>query len=282
MDSDWTASALFSPSKARVQQAQAKDWAAVDAWLLKRYGSRMPTFERNEDTLQALLTLANLNENADEQRTQIERIEKTALQSLSKRQGGISDEVLQAMQVELVNETHLDTLAETMVALDCPNTDATTMGSAMIQLASTDFEMKQQLERTQAQLGRLKDEQARATKILEELKGNEFQPPEDIVTNTAEWTKTAKHLKAKVAEYEERIAASRPSSSGNSFATFSQKAAEVASQREQFLRLESEMSAFKGLPADSRAARRKVEEGREQLRQLTMKRDRLFEGMVEQ
>ncbi|EME40107.1 hypothetical protein DOTSEDRAFT_56391 [Dothistroma septosporum NZE10] len=281
MDSDWTASALFSPSKARVQQAQAKDWAAVDAWLLKRYGSRMPTFERNEDTLQALLTLANLNESADEQRSQIERIEKSALQSLSTPPRGICEEVLHAMQLELINETHLDTLAEIAVALDCPSTDATAMASAMINLISNDFEMKQQLQRTQAQLDALKHEQARSTQILADLKGDDFEPPSDTVATTTEWIRGAKHLKAKVAEYEERIAASRPSTAGNTFAIFHRKAEAVSDQRERFARLEAELRAFNGLPADPRAARKKVEEAREQLRKLTTKRDRVFEQMVE-
>lgn len=79
-DTYWTASALFSPSKARQQQAQAKDWSFVDAWLQRRYGTKsVPAFERNEDTLQALLALATLNESADEQRNLVHRIHKAAL-----------------------------------------------------------------------------------------------------------------------------------------------------------------------------------------------------------
>lgn len=38
-DADWAASALFSPSKARIAQAQARDWGFVDSWLAKRYST---------------------------------------------------------------------------------------------------------------------------------------------------------------------------------------------------------------------------------------------------
>ncbi len=80
MDSEsWTAGALFSPSKARHQQAQAKDWAYVETWLAKKYAPRaVPAFERNDDTLQALLMQANSNEAADLERDLIDRVEQNA------------------------------------------------------------------------------------------------------------------------------------------------------------------------------------------------------------
>ena len=85
-DADWAASALFSPSKARIAQAQARDWGFVDSWLAKRYsGKRVPAFEKSEDTLEALLTLATLNESADEQRQAVDRVEQSALSGLEKQ-----------------------------------------------------------------------------------------------------------------------------------------------------------------------------------------------------
>ena len=69
MDADVSlpASALFSPSKARQQRALAQDWAHVDSWLSSRYAGRIPSFERNEDTLKELLALVAANERADEE-----------------------------------------------------------------------------------------------------------------------------------------------------------------------------------------------------------------------
>jgi HAUS augmin-like complex subunit 1 len=61
--------ALFSPSKAAAQRAQAQDWHTIDVWLSSKYqGRSVPTFERNEDTLKTLLELVAANERADEER----------------------------------------------------------------------------------------------------------------------------------------------------------------------------------------------------------------------
>lgn len=281
MDTDWTADALFSPSKARVVQAQAKDWAVVDSWLSKRYGSRMPNFERNEDTLQGLLTLANLNESADEQRSQIERIEKTALQALSRPRGVLNDEILHAMQIELVNETHFDTLAEVIVSLDCPTSDTLYVSKKVVDLTSQQFELKQQLQRTEGQLDALKKEQAHIESLLLDLRSDAFQPPDDVIEATSEWTKSTKQLKAKITEYEERLAASRPTSTAGGIQILQQKLDDVVRLRSQLASLETELRAFQDLPTDARAARRKLEEARGELRSLTNKRDELFETMAE-
>lgn len=87
MDPD-VASALFSPSKARQQQAQAKDWGYVTTWLRKKYFPKpIPNFERNEETLQALLNLAAFNERADEEQELIERVEREALSAMQGKVG---------------------------------------------------------------------------------------------------------------------------------------------------------------------------------------------------
>lgn len=279
---DWTASALFSPSKARAQQAQAKDWNAVEAWLAKKYGSRMPTFERNEDTLQALLNLANLNENADEQRGQVEKIQKAALQSLAKKQDGVAGEILHTVLVESANDSSLDTLAELAVTLDCPTSDASTLAREMVDLTSTEFEMRQQVLRTEAQLAALKDEQTRVTQLLRQLKSDDFKAPVDTVENTAEWARMTKQLKAKVSEYEERLSASRPVSQSTGFEMVQQKLEEVDQQGALLAGLDAELKAFQNLPSDARQMKTTVEGARERLRKLTERRDRLFEGLVDQ
>lgn len=87
MDPD-VASALFSPSKARQQQAQAKDWDYVTTWLRKKYFPKpIPNFERNEETLQALLNLAAFNERADEEQELTERVEREALSVMQGKVG---------------------------------------------------------------------------------------------------------------------------------------------------------------------------------------------------
>ncbi|CZT15256.1 uncharacterized protein RCC_01122 [Ramularia collo-cygni] len=279
---DWTASALFSPSKARAQQAQAKDWNAVEAWLSKKYGSRVPTFERNEDTLQALLSLADLNESADEQRSQVEKIQRSALQTLSKRQDGVAGEILHAVLAESASDSNLDQLAEMSIALDCPNADVSTLGRDMVDLTSTEFELAQQVQRTDRQLAALKGEQARITQLLRHLKSEDFQAPADTVENTAEWARMSKQLKAKISEYEERLSTSRPVSRSNGVENLQRRLAEVDQQHELLASLEVELKAFQDLPADARSAKTTLEGARERLRRLTEKRDGLFESLADQ
>lgn len=70
----------FSPSKARAQRAQAADWHHVDTWLSSKFqGRSVPAFERNEDTLKALLALVAANEKADEEREILWAVEKKGL-----------------------------------------------------------------------------------------------------------------------------------------------------------------------------------------------------------
>ncbi|KAJ4291537.1 hypothetical protein N0V88_006134 [Collariella sp. IMI 366227] len=75
--------AIFSPSVARAAASAAKDWAFVDSWLQRKFpGCGPPPFERNADTLGALLVLASANEAADEERTLIAKLEAETLSQL--------------------------------------------------------------------------------------------------------------------------------------------------------------------------------------------------------
>lgn len=75
---------LFSPSKAAEQQRLAKDWTYIHSFLRKKYPppSRVPRFEENEETLNALLALAAANEKADEGWDGVCGVEEMALREL--------------------------------------------------------------------------------------------------------------------------------------------------------------------------------------------------------
>jgi HAUS augmin-like complex subunit 1 len=86
---DLLPTALFSPSKAAAQRAQAQEWHAVDAWLAAKYqGRSVPQFERNEDTLRALMGLSGANERKDEEREVWWGVQKEALNELKAKNGG--------------------------------------------------------------------------------------------------------------------------------------------------------------------------------------------------
>ena len=86
MDEDWTAS-HFSPSKARQRRAQAKDWEFIEFWLEKKFAPKpVPSFERNEETLRALLELASFNDAADEEAALISEVHEVALKELQEQE----------------------------------------------------------------------------------------------------------------------------------------------------------------------------------------------------
>ncbi|RMZ06077.1 hypothetical protein D0864_02333 [Hortaea werneckii] len=282
MDSpgDWTATALFSPSKARAQQAQAKDWASVDAWLGKKYGKRIPTFERNDETLQALLTLATANEGADEQRSLIDKVEKQALHASPKRtpeDEGLYQELLESLDAQAAE--CLDSLSGSFAALGASN--ILEAASKVCSLQDDQFTASEQIKRAESQYNNLRQEHSRLRNILHALQNGEFTAPADLPQQTSEWARNAKHLRAKLAEYDERLSAIRNASGVNSLLEIvSTKSRENQKQRMEFREREVELSAFDSLPSDPRAARAELDEARANLRRLTARRDALFEDML--
>ncbi|GAB1730610.1 hypothetical protein NU195Hw_g9430t1 [Hortaea werneckii] len=282
MDSpgDWTATALFSPSKARAQQAQAKDWASVDAWLGKKYGKRIPSFERNEETLQALLTLATANEGADEQRSLIDKVEKQALHTSPKRtpeDEGLYQELLESLDAQAAE--YLDSLSGSFAALGASN--ILEAASKVCSLQDDQFTASEQIKRAESQYNNLRQEHSRLRNILHALQNEEFTVPTDLPQQTSEWARNAKHLRAKLAEYDERLSAIRNASGVSSLLeNVSTKSRETQKQRTEFRERQVELSAFDSLPSDPRAARAELDEARANLRRLTARRDALFEDML--
>ncbi|KAF2766959.1 hypothetical protein EJ03DRAFT_164721 [Teratosphaeria nubilosa] len=282
MDSpgDWSASALFSPSKARAQQAQAKDWAFVDAWLAKRYGKSLPSFERHEDTLQALLSLATVNESADEQRALVERVEKAALQAGAKRSHE-NDEVYNATAEALNSDGLQDLEALAEVAMMLGTTDAQQMGVRVSELTNQHFELSEQVRQSAAQEAALERERIRLHTLLLDLGREDFRAPANLPEQTTEWMRNVKHMKAKLGEYDERLTALRGVSTGSlSVEDVLKQAQDVASQRQRLADLERNLAAFDDLPSNPSAARKKLESARNELRILTRRRDELFENMA--
>lgn len=282
-DPDWAANALFSPSKARLAQAQARDWGFIDTWLSRKYsGKRPPDFERNEETLQALLTLATANEGADEQRDAVGRVERAVLQRNDGADGGKGEEVYGVVMGELSEQggDSLNALAEMGVVLDVRN-DAgpLELGVAVTDLQTEQFELEQQLRRVEKQNRVLQRESNRLRALLRDLKDDGFRAPSDLPEQTADWMKNAKHLRAKIAEYDERLAGAQgnfaPSLDG-----LAQQVHQLRDQQQKLAGLEAELKAFQSLPTNAREARAKVEGARDELRGLVGRREKLFEEMM--
>lgn len=290
-DPDWASTALFSPSKARLAQAQAKDWVYVDAWLARKYsGSRIPEFERNDETLQALLTLAAANEGADEERAAVGRVEREALRGLRGRDGagggggGLRGDVYEVLMRELSERggESVDVLAELGVLLHVSgDAGVVDLAVAVTDLQTEEFELQQQLRRVEDQRKALQREAIRLKALLRDLKDDAFHPPPDLVEQTADWTKNAKHLKAKISEYDERLSSLRSADSYSpSLEGVARQSEQLRVLQQKLLGLETEMRAFQSLPSNVREAKVVVEEAREELRGLMGRREGLFEEMM--
>lgn len=179
---DWAAEALLSPSKARAQRAQAEDWALVDAWLARRYPRRtIPVFERNEETLQALLALAAANDDTDDRVAAVERVERAVLKAVVSRHQetpAISNDVRSHLYESLGKQGKeaCDLLAEASVALDAPNVSALAMASRMSKLtiASSDYQLH--LKDLDANMRTLAANQLRVDALLGVLKRSLSRP----------------------------------------------------------------------------------------------------------
>ena len=255
----------------------------MDAWLSKRYASkRLPPFERNEETLQALLTIATLNDSADEQRSLIDRIEKASLQAQSRRKASGGDDGLQLLLQELEGNAALETLAIMVVGLDCPDADVETIGKAIVDLTSQKFDVEQQALRAEAEVRSLKSQQDKVRNQLEDLKRDDFEPRANLAELTSEWMRNTKQLKAKVGEYDDRLSALSASQQPSvRLEDVTQLSEELSSQQARLAELNTELMAYQSLPSDPKAARAKLESAREELRGLVQERDRLFERLVD-
>ncbi|KAK4184452.1 hypothetical protein QBC35DRAFT_441416 [Podospora australis] len=147
--------AIFSPSVARAAASAAKDWSYVDAWLSRNFPSRpVPPFERNADTLRALLALASANEQADEERVLLSRLESEALSQLQQSHTSsiIEDAraaILTSIETSLTREgtAALEALAQLALQLNTPLPTPSFLGTELLGLSVQLAKIEQTLSR---------------------------------------------------------------------------------------------------------------------------------------
>jgi HAUS augmin-like complex subunit 1 len=288
---DLLPNALFSPSKAAQQRAQAQEWHQVDAWLSARYqGRSIPQFERNEDTLRALLALSSANERADEERDLLWTAQKDATAELkTAKERGAADEptaLLAGLTKGLTKEGResLDALAMAAAALDVTRPSELAIAAAIARRTQTvQIIAQQQMYLTQFQKTLEKELQAMRVQ-LQELRSTAFQPPLSLQRQTLDWTRNTKQLRAKLAEYADRLAslsASQPSSAINDVTELVEQEQRNLQLEENLFSIEAEISAYKGLPSNRDAAVEEVKKMEEETARLERRLDVLFEGLVE-
>jgi HAUS augmin-like complex subunit 1 len=281
-----SSSAIFSPSVARQQLAAAKDWNYIDSWLTTKFNGRPPPFERNSDTLKALLALAAHNESADEERELLARVEVKVLQDLqAKRDADPNAEILDAIERSLTREgkASLEALSTLSVSLNQPVADIENLGRSMIDLQVTSYNLDQDSDRISILEQHLNTELDRINTLIKELQSDVYQCPSDLAKQTIDYQRKTKALAAQLPELRDRVASLSAISGAPGVRIEDVKAEEdkFKDMMSDVKALEAQVKTYHGLPQDTDLARLELESVRVELRDLTRQRDSMFEGLVE-
>ncbi|KAF5022783.1 hypothetical protein F66182_5198 [Fusarium sp. NRRL 66182] len=286
-------SAIFSPSVARIAASTARDWSYIDAWLSSKFHPRpVPPFERNNDTLKALLALASINEAADEERSLIAKSETTALQELTESESKLDNSsrplregLIEAVQHNLPADGHtaLDAMANMALQFGVAFPEPETLGRRMCQLQSSIHDAEQMKARVEVLHKHMDEEAARINDLLCDLQSDEYQPPSHLAKQNLEMQRKVKALSTKLPELQDRVAA-LAASADSSHPTI----ADLARDEQEYLavlarkkELDVQLAAFQGLPSDPDMARTELQNLQNQLHSITSQRDTVFEGLVE-
>ncbi|CAC9888917.1 unnamed protein product [Aureobasidium pullulans] len=263
---------LFSPSKAAEQQRLAKDWTYIHSFLRRKYPtpSRVPKFEENEETLNALLALAAANEKADE--------------GWSGKQdtNDINTTILNNFQSSLSKPGASDLLthATASITLTSPSTSPTSLATHLLNLTTSLFSLTQQLSQTTSLQTSLQSQSSHLQSDLRTMTSASFTPEPNLPKRTSETLRQTKLLKAKIAEYDERLRNSSSSIPEPLLMEVEQagKAAEVLMQK--LADVEGKIAIYEGVSPEPREVRRQMQDLRRELEMWVRRRDELFEGLV--
>ncbi|KAL2128646.1 hypothetical protein VTI74DRAFT_8906 [Chaetomium olivicolor] len=331
--------AIFSPSVARAAASAAKDWAFIDSWLQRKFPGRgPPPFERNADTLRALLALASANEAADEEQALIARLEAETLSQLKAHErsqqsqpdapsddtsnptlSDVRHAILTSLSASLTREgqTALDALASLSLQLNIPLPTPEVLASELISLSIESFTLEQTLSRIEILTNYIAREAAATAKLAAELrppspsrhhhdddnhndedelrpdggsntaKGVGYHPPADLALQNLAAQRRIKSLLARLPELRDKVA-SLSRSLNTSVPSSSPTIHQVCQEEEAYLallqqkkELDAQLREFAGLPPDVEQARQELEGLGEELRRMVVRRDEVFEGLVE-
>ncbi|GKT39913.1 uncharacterized protein ColSpa_00094 [Colletotrichum spaethianum] len=290
--------AIFSPSIARIAASTAKDWSYVDNWLSSKYqGRSVPAFERNPETLKALLVLANSNETADDERELVARAELGAIQesAAARDQSELNSDLstsatarermLGAVQDHLTREgrTALNSMATLSCELSVAYPDAETLGRSMIGLHAEASELEQMRVRVQILQKYIEQESAAVDELLRTLRSDDYKPANELARQNLEMQRRVKAMAARIPELRDRKSNlnQHPVASHPTIEQIAQEEADYLGLLAQKKGLDEEVDQFSGLPDDVKSARAELEHLRAEVHTITHHRDAIFEGLVE-
>ncbi|POS88355.1 hypothetical protein EPUL_000018 [Erysiphe pulchra] len=279
---------IFSPSVAKKQIAEAKEWSIIDNWLLAKFSGKPPTnFERNSDTLKALLALATFNENADEEICMMTKVEANALEELKANSAKDSDiNLLTSLENRLTRDgkSSLEALSNLSVTLNRSTPDIESIGRNLVDLQINSDVLDQMSDRVGTLEAHLNAELENIDILIGDLQSQAYQPSTDLAKQVINNQRKIKEISIKLPELRDRVTSLSFPSSEQSTVTIH----DVMSEEKKFnelLRivqeLELEVKSYHGLPHDVSLARIELEKVRAELFKLISMRDNMFEGLVD-
>lgn len=289
--------AIFSPSVARIAASTARDWSYVESWLrakLQLFPDRsLPAFERNPDTLKALLALASFSEAADEERQLVARAEAEALRDVTsstttqgEEGGSVRDVLLETIEDELPKDgkVALEGMAAMAVQAGTIFPEPEDLGRRMLDHQKAIFEAEQMKCRAETLDRHITADAAATTKLVKTLQGDEYTPRPGLAKQNLDQQRKAKASAAQLPDLRDRAASLAASHDAGAHPTIQ----DIVAEEKDFLellgrkrQLDLQLASFEGLPGDPDMARAELEALQEQLTGATSRRDAVFEGLVE-
>lgn len=341
--------AIFSPSVARAAASAAKDWSYIDGWLQRKFPGRgPPPFERNADTLRALLALASANEAADEERALVARLEDETLEQLKAHEQSqdqnetdqntspnplqdAREAILTSLESSLTREgqTALNTMATLAIQSGIAFPTPADLGAELISLTTQSAVLEQTLSRLEILNAYISTESDLTSSLSASLRppsptaqddhddddqlkpdhssspdpssSSDFTPPSREAPSTGyhpsptlaiqnlSAQRRIKALSSRLPELRDKAKSVTASSNSPSSPTQSHPTIpHLRAEEEAYLALlsqkralDAQLQAFHGLPPDTAQARQELESLRQELREMTLRRDEVFEGLVE-
>ncbi|KAI1332270.1 hypothetical protein F5Y16DRAFT_173411 [Xylariaceae sp. FL0255] len=287
--------AIFSPSVARAAASTANDWAYVDAWLRAKYSpekTRPPSFERNPETLDALLSLIAANEAADHERHRLALLDQAALDELNELPPNNNNNNINNIGMDLLHNidaaltrdgrTALDAMADVAIALHmAPSPEPQLLARRFVELQARAIER----DHAQQRLGILQSHvHAQSTRLPDEPPPSSHELHSQVDTLNNELHKSIETTTVALPELTQQVDMMLRKSVPAPYVTVQQvRAHEEAYQHLLATKkqLDAHVKAFAGLPPDVDAARAELDALRQQLRHATDTRDANFEMLVE-
>lgn len=289
--------AIFSPSVARIAASTARDWSYVESWLRSKLqlspDRPLPAFERNSDTLKALLSLASFSEAADEERQLVAKAEAEALRNVSSSSatrdeagGSVRDVLLDTIEDELPKDgkVALEGMAAMAAQAGILFPEPEDLGRRMLDHQKAIFEAEQMKARAET-LGRhITSDAATTAELAKTLQGEGYTTRPGLAKQNLDQQRKVKASAAQLPDLRDRVASLAASHDASSYPTIQ----DIAEEEKEFLdilgrkrQLDLQLAAFEGLPGDPDMARAELEALQDQLRGATSRRDAVFEGLVE-